>query len=297
MSTFKKVLVAVDLEETSASYVLESARQLLPGVNLSVVHVLERSHFYNMGDPSFALVDDLHGRMVGEIETYLKKLCDAFQVKEHKLLEGHPATLIQQHADALGCDLIVLGTHGRHGIQRLLGSTANAVMHGTERNVLAVRVPGKDVTVRPARDKYRRILAAIDLSDESHQVLDIAQILGEQEHADLSVVHVIKPFHHAYAGVSPATISDVGLRFEEEADGLARAQLKTIAASRGLRQESMLVRHGPPQIEIQDAAAELDADMVVVGTHGKHGVQLLLGSVANAVIHGIGCDVLAVRIR
>lgn len=297
MSTFEKVLVAVDLEEASADYVLESARQLLPGVQLTVVHVLERSHFYNMGDPSFALVDDLHERMVTDIKAYLQKLCDKYKVKEHHLLEGHAATLIQQHADEHGHDLIVLGTHGRHGIQRLLGSTANAVMHGTECNVLAVRVPGKDVEVRPAAEKYRRILAAVDLSDESHQVLDIAQILGEQEHAELSVVHVIKPFHHAYAGVSPAVLSDAGLRFEEEADGQARAHLRTIAASRGLRQEAMLVRHGAPQVEIQDLAEELDSDMLVVGTHGKHGVQLLLGSVANAVIHGIKCDVLAVRIR
>ncbi|MEQ8857888.1 MAG: universal stress protein [Pseudomonadales bacterium] len=297
MSTFNNVLVAVDLEEASANYVLESARQLLPGVSLTLVHVLERSHFYNMGDPSFALVDDLHGRMVGEIKTYLQTLCANHEIEGYHLLEGHAASLIQQQAQDHDHDLIVLGTHGRHGIKRLLGSTANAVLHGTERNVLAVRVPGGDATVRPARDKYRRIVAAVDLSDESHQVLDIAQILGAQEHADLSVVHVIKPFHHGYAGISPATISDVGLRFEEEADGLARAQLKTIAASRGLRQEAMIVRHGPPQMEIQKAVEELDADMLVVGTHGKHGVQLLLGSVANAVIHGITCDVLAVRIR
>lgn len=297
MSTFKKVLVAVDLDEQSANYVLESARQLAPDVPLTLVHVLERSQYYNMGDASFAMVDDLHGKMIKEIEAMLQKLCDDHKIKEHHLLEGHPASMIQQHADDGDFDLIVLGTHGRHGIKRLLGSTANSVLHGTERNVLAIRVPGKDVEVRPAKDKYRRILAAIDLSDESHQVLDIAQILGEQEHAELHVIHVIKPFHHAYAGVSPATVSDVGVRFEQEADKQARAQMKTLSASRDIPAANMIVSHGAPHLEIQDQATEIEADMVVVGTHGKHGVQLLLGSVANAVIHGITCDVLAVRIR
>lgn len=297
MSTFKKVLVAVDLDEESADYVLESARQLIPGVPLTVLHVLERSPFYHVGDPGFATVDDLHQRIITETEEYLRTLCERHGVKEHHLLEGHTATLIQQHAEEHGHDLIVLGTHGRHGIRRLLGSTANAVLHGTNCNVLAIRVPGKDVKVVPAANKYRHILAAVDLSDESHQVLDIAQILGEQEHAELAVVHVVKPFHHAYAGVNPATLSEVGIQFEHEAEQQARAQLKTIALSRGWPQDNMLVRHGAPHVEIQDLVEERGCDMLVVGTHGKHGVELLLGSVANAVIHGITCDVLAVRIR
>ena len=297
MSTFRKVLVAVDLEEPSANYVLESARQLIPHVQLSLLHVLERTHFYNLADASYTLIDDLHSQMIKEVEGYLERLCRAHNVPEHHLLEGHAATMIQEHAAAHDHDLIVLGTHGRHGIRRLLGSTANAVLHGIGCNVLAVRVPGEGVEVRPAADKYRHILAAVDLSEESHQVLEIAQILGEQERAKLHVVHVIKPFHHAYAGISPATVSDVGIRFEEEANQQARAQLKSIAASRGLAPDATHVRNGAPQLEIQDLAEELGTDMLVVGTHGKRGVELLLGSVANAVIHGIKCDVLAVRIR
>ncbi|MFU8815916.1 MAG: universal stress protein [Pseudomonadales bacterium] len=297
MSTFKKVLVAVDLDERSANYVLESAKQLLPDVALTVIHVLERSHFYNMGDASFSIVDDIHVRIVAEVKTYLEKLCRAHGVGEHILLEGHPATLIQQHAEEHDFDLIVLGTHGRHGIKRLLGSTANAVLHGTQSNVLAIRVPSADVTVPPAHIKYRRVLAAIDLSDESSQVLDVAQHLGDKEHAQINVVHVIKPFHHAYAGINPATLSDVGLRFEQEADQQARAELRTIALSRGFAEDAMQVRHGSPNLEIHDAVEELRSDLLVIGTHGKKGVQLLLGSVANSVIHGITCDVLAVRIR
>lgn len=297
MSTFKKVLVAVDLDESSADYVLESAHQLVPGVPITVVHVLERSQYFNVGDPSFAVLDDVYGKITREVQAHLAKLCDRHGIRDYTMLEGHAATSIQQYAEEHGHDLIVLGTHGRHGIRRLLGSTANAVLHGTERNVLAVRVPGKDVEVRPAKEKYRRILAAVDLSDESNQVLDIAQILGDQEHAELHVVHVIKPFQHAYAGINPATLSDVGIQFEKEAAEQARAELKTIAVSRGLPKDAVSVRNGAPPVEIQTLAEELDCDMLVVGTHGKHGVQLLLGSVANAVIHGTTCDVLAVRIR
>jgi universal stress protein A len=297
MTTFSKALVAVDLEEASAHYVLESARQLLPGVPLSVLHVLERSHFYNIGDPSSALVNDLHTRITAEIGNYLTKLCDAHGIDDRHLREGHPATVIAQFAEEHGYDLIVLGTHGRHGIKRLLGSTVNGVLHGVQSNVLAVRVPGKDVTVPPAKDKYRHVVTAVDLSHESHQVLDVAQAVGERERAEIHVLHVIKPFQHAYAGINPATLSDVGIRFEQEADQQARGELRKIALSRGLSENNMQVRHGSPAREIQDLLDELRADLLVIGSHGQKGMELLLGSVANAVIHGIQCDVLAVRVR
>jgi universal stress protein A len=297
VTTFNKALVAVDLEEASARYVIESARQLLPGVPLSILHVIERSHFYNMGDPTVALMNDLHTRVTTEIGNYLDTLCRAHGISDRHLGEGHPATVIQQYAEEHGHDLIVLGTHGRHGIRRLLGSTANAVLHGIGCNVLAVRVPGKDVTVPPAQDKYRHVVAAIDLTQESQQVLDLAQTVGEQERAEMHVVHVIKPFQHAYAGINPATLSDVGVRFEQEADHQARIELRNLAMRRGLSEANMHVRHGTPSREIQDVVSEVHGDLLVIGTHGKAGVELLLGSVANAVIHGIRCDVLAVKIR
>jgi universal stress protein A len=53
---------------------------------------------------------------------------------------GHAATEIQRVARDLDADLIVIGTHGRHGLGLLLGSTANGVLHGVKRDVLAVRV-------------------------------------------------------------------------------------------------------------------------------------------------------------
>jgi universal stress protein A len=54
---------------------------------------------------------------------------------------------------------------------------------------------------------------------------------------------------------------------------------------------------GAPAYDIRALAVELKADLIVVGTHGRHGLGLLLGSTANAIIHGVGCDVLAVRMR
>jgi predicted RecB family endonuclease len=92
MNSLKSILAAVDLDERSADYVLESARQLAPDTPIEVIHVLERNAFYNLGDPSAAVVDDLQGRMVREIGDYLTRLCDRHGIKRHALLEGHAAT-------------------------------------------------------------------------------------------------------------------------------------------------------------------------------------------------------------
>jgi len=293
----KKVLVAVDLEEQSANFVLQTAKRLAGDRDLEVIHVMERGQFYNMADPAIAMVDDLQEQMTKEVTVYLDKICSANGATNYTLLEGHPATVIQEFAVEHEYDLIIIGTHGRHGIKLVLGSTANAVLHGTACNVLAVRVPDAEGRATPVDQKYQRLLSSIDLSDESAQVLDIAQTIAGEQNAELHIVHVIKPFQHAYAGMNPATLADVGIQFEHEAAGQAKAQLSGIAGERGLAEAKVSVQHGTPAVEIHRLVDELKADLVVIGTHGKHGVELLLGSTANAVIHGANCDVLAVKIR
>jgi len=295
--TFSKILVAVDLAEDTANFVIQTARRVAHDRDLEVIHVLERGQFYNMGDPAIALVDDLHEQVTREITTYLDRICAANAVTNYSLLEGRPATIIQDHARTHGHDLIVMGTHGRHGIKLVLGSTANAVLHGTTCTVLAVRVPDKDALATTPEQKYRRVLAAVDLSPETAQVLDVAQGISAEHKAELNIAHVIKPFQHAYAGMNPATLADVGIRFEHEAASQAQATLNDIARERGVATSAVSVRHGTPATEIHRLVDELGADLVVVGSHGKHGIELLLGSTANAVLHGANCDVLAVRIR
>jgi universal stress protein A len=97
--------------------------------------------------------------------------------------------------------------------------------------------------------------------------------------------------------VNPATLADAGIQFEHEAATQATEQLSAIADARGLAATAVSVQHGTPAVEVHRLTGELHADLVVMGTHGKHGVELLLGSTANAVLHGANCDVLAVRIR
>jgi universal stress protein A len=294
--SFTKVMAAVDWDEASAAVVIETALRVAGDRPVEIVHVLDQGYYLSTIDPASASIEDLRGKVSAEAEAYLQGLCERFG-GSYALLEGYAATVLHEHAQSGGHDLLVVGSHGRHGLKLLLGSTANAVLHGTDQHVLAVRIPARGEAAEDFSHAYRRLIACVDLTDESSQVLDIAETLATEHNAQMHVAHVIKPLQQAYAGVNPSTLSDVGIQFEHEADAQARAELSRIADSRGLAADRLHVRHGAPAVEIHDLARELDADLVVIGTHGKHGVQLLLGSTANATLHGATCDTLAVRIR
>ncbi len=144
---------------------------------------------------------------------------------------------------------------------------------------------------------YKHILAAVDLSDEAKQVLDKARATADSHGAKLSLINVVKPLSQVYGGLDMAPIANGSVSFEEEALKQAAQQLRDNGKICRIDTANVHVKVGNPAHEIRSAASELEADLIVVGTHGRHGLGLLLGSTANAVLHGVGCDVLAVRVK
>jgi universal stress protein A len=140
---------------------------------------------------------------------------------------------------------------------------------------------------------YRRILVALDLSDENRAVLAKAEQLARLCEARLDLVHVVEFPTLGYTAEFPVPEE---IELERRMEEMARARLDKLAAGLGLDGVKAHVRIGVPKHEIRALADELDADLVLVGSHGRHGLQLLLGSTANGVLHLAGRDVLAVRI-
>jgi len=144
---------------------------------------------------------------------------------------------------------------------------------------------------------YQHILAAIDLSEESPQVLDKASSLAAVSGAELSIVSVIRPLTQVYGGLDVTPLAAGGVSFEQEALQQASTQVRSLAARYRVPGERTHVFIGAPAHDIRALAERIGADLIVVGTHGRHGLGLLLGSTANTILHGVGCDVLAVRVR
>ena len=139
---------------------------------------------------------------------------------------------------------------------------------------------------------YQHILLAVDLSDETTQVADKGKSLAERYGADLSIVHVIEPVSYSFGGDIPIDFTGI----QDEIQKQATLQLKAMADTLGIAEEAQHLVLGRPETEIHNTAKEINADLIVVGSHGRHGLSLILGSTANGVLHGAACDVLAVRV-
>ena len=139
---YQKVLVAVDVAAESNA-IVEKALAVAGDAPVGVVHVLEPAYFYYGLEPGIgAIPDNLEQELLAQAGAALKELGDRHSIPaEHQYLErGHAPTQVLRLAEDTETDLIVVGSHGRHGLRLLLGSTANAVLHGAKCDVLAVRV-------------------------------------------------------------------------------------------------------------------------------------------------------------
>lgn len=144
---------------------------------------------------------------------------------------------------------------------------------------------------------YGTIAVAIDLSSESgiiiQRALDVAS-----GNTRIHLVYVQEPMDSVYMGVVPYGPVFVGMNeVEENLKSELRNKLDTLGETYGIPPASRHFLSGSPAKEIHRFADENGVELVVLGTHGQKGVQLLLGATANSVLHGSNCDVLAVRIQ
>ena len=141
---------------------------------------------------------------------------------------------------------------------------------------------------------YSNILLAVDFTPAMHAVTRQATDLSRTFKARLSMVHVVEfvPMDLSNDLVLPQEM-EIDLELVET----ARQRLQTLAEKLGVDETACYVSQGSTRREIIHLAKERDIDLIVVGSHGREGIQRLLGSTANAVLHGAPCDVLALRIK
>ena len=138
---------------------------------------------------------------------------------------------------------------------------------------------------------YQHILVAIDFSEESERIINKALEL-RRDGTKLSIIHIVEYTGTIYTGEIPLPET---LDIDRELAAQAETKLEELKQNLGLDAE-LHVEIGIPKKEITRLAEENNADLIIIGSHGKHGLQLLLGSTANGVLHLAKCDVLAVRV-
>ena len=139
---------------------------------------------------------------------------------------------------------------------------------------------------------YTHILVGLDLSEESDTVATKAQQLASLYKADISIAHIVEPLAFAYGGDVPLDMSEAQSVVEEQ----ARLRLEKLLEDTGVSVKHKIVSVGQTSSEIHRLARQHEVDLIIVGSHGRHGLALLFGSTANGVLHGAECDVLAIRV-
>jgi nucleotide-binding universal stress UspA family protein len=293
------ILCPVDFSDFTAPAV-EHALRLARWFNarVEVLHVVPISAFAMAGggmvDFSQAIQDMREGA-TRDLANLVAPLLEEGVPIETKILEGDAWRSILDAAAAWPADLVVMGTHGRSGLEQLLlGSVTERVLRRATCPVLTVGHVLPQLRKGPL---FRRILCAADLTGSSERTLEAALSLATENDARITLLHVIASLPgeaDAHASLVLPEIAPLRMTLTE----LAHAQLKKAVpdAARQFCEVSERVETGTPWSEILRAASELDADLIVMGahTHGAVG-RMLFGSTASQIVRRAGCPVLVVR--
>jgi nucleotide-binding universal stress UspA family protein len=233
-------------------------------------------------------------RLLGELEAAAAPARVAGLTPSLLLVEGDPSEEILRQARTIEADLIVTGTHGRRGFDRLvLGSVANRIVHHARCAVLTVpRPPEGDASSAMLPEQ---ILCPVDLW-ESEAIVEAAFTVGRAGNARVTLLHVLedRPEHEAAARLAHVDWA----AFHEDLEASTRRQLKELAARQptdGCRVSEVVVT-GKPYREILKVAETLGANLIVMGIHGRNALErLFVGSTTTHVLRQAACPVLTVR--
>jgi universal stress protein A len=139
---------------------------------------------------------------------------------------------------------------------------------------------------------YKKVLAAVDFSETSRKVLDAALTLTNDNPANIHLIHVIQPVTEGYA---LKVYTENFQALEDEAVEQASAQLKEFEKSDMIPGDQMHTVVGDRAGEIRRYCADIEANIIVIGSHGHSGQRRMLGATANKLLHGAKSDILTVH--
>lgn len=214
---------------------------------------------------------------------------------EPKLVMGLPQVEVNRLAEAEGCDLVVVGSHGEDGgMGLLLGGVAGAIIYNMTRPTLVVRLRFTTVGDQHVCDLIHcdflgHILMPHDFSENADRAFSYVQRLADLGARAVTLIHAQDTNaieRHFTAGRE--------MREADEADARRLAPLREDLLARGVPEVKIIVKHGPPRLVISEATQQ-GVSLVVMGSQGHGRVkEFFLGSVSYEVVRRSNAPVLLI---
>lgn len=293
MVDVKKILCPTDFSEFSV-WALELALRLAHWYQseITVMHVVPRvlmhpEYFPYMQEPVLPS-PDVRKQAREELDRFTERASAAGIPTLARLEEGDSVEEILDLAKDLPADLVVMGTHGRRGFERLvLGSVTVKVMRKGVCPLLTVSSEPRGLGDAKV-GIFKKILCPVDFSTSSVKALEYALSLAQEADASLTLLHVVESLFEGDGG------SEVRSNLEKEAFEKMKAAVPAEATN--WCQPEELVLTGRPYQQILNLVRERETDLIVMGIQGRSAVDLMLfGSTTNHVIRQAACPVLTIR--
>ncbi len=284
---YETLVVGFDDSLSSKAALIEASNRVRKhGGKVIMVHAV----FFDTEEFGIA-PDQLDKRMkIGEkacIESK-EKITSEFGIEVQSLLcEGDPPDVILDVAQGKKADLIVLGTYGRRGLNRLLmGSVTSRIILDSPADVLVVKKPCTECT-----GEYASVLVPFDGSDFSKRALNRACQIAKQDSSSVTVLYVIPRYEEMVNFFKTESIRKSLMQEAEKIMETARE----FAAIQGIAVKTEVTEGYAPD-RIAEIAKERSQDLIVIGSHGYRGMnKAIMGSTTERVILNAGCPILIVR--
>lgn len=142
---------------------------------------------------------------------------------------------------------------------------------------------------------YKKTLVAIDPCVESDDLIQKAKAITDDKN-NITLVHVMEVMCALPTAPYAPVVIDTS-QIESQVKASAEEHLQSLLEKHQLKADAYCILSGSTSAEIKRYAADNDCGAIVIGSHGRHGLGLLLGSTSSSVIHGCDCDVLVVRLK
>lgn len=283
---YRRLVVPVDFSDGSLAAARWAIRAIAAATDadedraVHLVHAVEATVLRGLSVELQSSIDDA-------LEDFARRVMEPGVAIERTVRAGRPHEVVRELVAAWGGDLVVQGARGQTKDLRLhLGSTADRIVRSSRVPVLTLSCRGE------APGTFRHVVHGTDFSEASDHALDAVERIAPAA-ASVTLVHGwLPPLHYGTSGFGEVVpLDDEGLA-EASVEGLEHRAARLRHAGRSVSVES---RRSFPAAVIEEVAAERNADLIVLGSHGMGPVeQFLLGSVPQRVLHHVECSVLVV---